>query len=713
MSIPDNSTSGCKRKYNYDGTDDISESEPSESGSDCSSEDDEGDDDSEGEGGGDIREVPRRLFDLGWKLLAEGEKEKLIKAKSAFEKAIFILLQTDEDLQQLGNKIAKRKNKSDGKVPPGSALVQRSVTDGRFLMCQCKVAISRIYVSFINERPAQYTDDALSLLGDAVLWYPRSVEAHVLTAQLMKYNTCNSYAELEFIENCYKKAANMVLDTPLGNGGNSSATNTSPMSQLQVLSGSTTDSNDPSSSDDMSAADLAASLDMFLLIREKEQCRAAKQQLSLIYLQYYNSINGGKHSKSRLAEASEMLQHCGFTHRLSDSVFSYPLPNSSASELVTTTPGLSKDNNDRAAMKNIACGFDNVLPEIMLAHLRQVFRPEAPYWREHDYDAYVGNHSKTVGYFSYLYPLRERAASNSIEQIIDCVYKQVLAELPAVAECNVAEWWVHSRPFSNGHQFHYDSDETNTSNGCKPQHPIVTSVIYCTEPLQESDGGECPAMGGPTLVTNQTLACNLSKLNGGSGDGGDDGNARLLADKGWLCYPRYNRMVTFNAKYLHGVVPGRNFEYQGKQSSSSAPGPLNNSSSSSSSCSSSSGSSSMNSKNGQKSSRRLTFMIGFWKNICAVDRGVDNAGPGQPFPGADSKFTWPQEMKPSENFPNTPADCEGPECTTEYVTPVSVSPIWQPVAGLSSSSSDGAATAPCTGAGGSAIPSYDKCFQGF
>lgn len=707
---------GAKRKFNYDETDIISESEPSESGSDTGSEDDESDEE------GDVSEVPRRLFDIGWKLLESGDKEKLIKAKSAFEKAIFILLQIDDDLQQLSNKIEKRKNKNDGKVPPGSALVQRTVTNARFLMCQCKVGLSRIYVHYINDRPAQYIEDALALLGEAVLWYPRSVEAHVLTAQLLKYNTCNSYAQLEVIENCYKKAANMVLEVPSNSITSSSSSSTDPMAQLQVLSGGGSSSGITAAgaADELSDADLSASLDLFLLIREKEQCRTAKQQLSLIYLQYYNGINGGKHSKSRLAEAAEMLQQCGFSHRLSDAVFSYPLSTSTSAALTTPATLPSKD---------MVCGFDNVLPESMLSHLRHVFRPQAPYWKEHDYDAYVGNHSKSVGYFSYLYPLGQRPASNSIEQIIDKIYKQVSAELPVVAaECTVAEWWVHSRPFSNGHQFHYDSDETNTSNGGKPQHPIVTSVIYCTEPEQETvRSGEFVSMGGPTLVTNQTLECNLAELNGTAvGE-----KARLLADKGWLCHPQYNRMVTFDARYLHGVIPGRSFEYNSKHSSASRSTAGSNdntaidgsTSSSSNSHISSSSTRSTSSAEDKGSDRRLTFMVGFWRKICAVDRGANNPGPGQPFPSDGSTYTWPQEMKLSPEFA-TVDGCDGPETESafEYVSPVTISPIWQsvvqpsvaengtPTANTSNSSS---VSTSCVGSASAGMPSYDKCFQGF
>jgi hypothetical protein len=42
----------------------------------------------------------------------------------------------------------------------------------------------------------------------------------------------------------------------------------------------------------------------------------------------------------------------------------------------------------------------------------------------------------------------------------------------------LAEWWVHSRPHSNGHQLHFDSDETRIMGGRTPQHPLVSTVLY-------------------------------------------------------------------------------------------------------------------------------------------------------------------------------------------------------------------------------------------
>lgn len=55
-----------------------------------------------------------------------------------------------------------------------------------------------------------------------------------------------------------------------------------------------------------------------------------------------------------------------------------------------------------------------------------------------------------------------------------------------------------------------------------------------------------------------------------------------LARKGWLCHGRENRVCFFDAKRLHGVVPGRGVPPEAKGE-------------------------------GEEKRRRITFMVGFWK----------------------------------------------------------------------------------------------------
>jgi hypothetical protein len=218
---------------------------------------------------------------------------------------------------------------------------------------------------------------------------------------------------------------------------------------------------------------------------------------------------------------------------------------------------------------------------------------------------------------------------------------------------------VHSRPHSNGHQLHFDSDETRIMSGRAPAHPIVSSVLYLNDHI-----------GGPTVVTNQRLA-------------------GPLATEGYMVLPKLNRMVMFDAQYLHGVIPGRGLN----------PLPHQN-------------------------ERRLTFMVGFWKEIAAKDRGLDTAGPGQPFPDlARTKYTWPKEMSVAalESAGAAPAKAGGTvftrvgetaEAVMEPVVPLHLQNIWEPVetdvTGVDTGS--GLKKVPTTVAD---TPHYSTCFQGF
>lgn len=93
-------------------------------------------------------------------------------------------------------------------------------------------------------------------------------------------------------------------------------------------------------------------------------------------------------------------------------------------------------------------------------------------------------------------------------------------------------------------------------------------------------------VGGPTIITNQRAGCSL-------------------ADKGWLVHPKLNRLTTFNASYLHGVLPGRlhpDLKAKGEEN------------------------------------KRITFMVGFWDWI--TPRSFDGRpGASQAFPTEESGYT--------------------------------------------------------------------------
>jgi hypothetical protein len=173
-----------------------------------------------------------------------------------------------------------------------------------------------------------------------------------------------------------------------------------------------------------------------------------------------------------------------------------------------------------------------------------------------------------------------------------------------------------------------------------------------------------------------------------------------LATHGFMFHPKENRLVAFDSKYLHGipllsfshslsfffslllclsdddatgVIPGRGV----------CPGP--------------------------PESRRVTFMVGFWRHIQAKTREGEEAGPGQPFPALHgSRYTWQHEV--SELEPSHESDTVSPQQAIEFVPPIPVPKIWQPVHPQTQTTSGGGEHTQATL---TSSPPYNSCFQGF
>ena len=172
--------------------------------------------------------------------------------------------------------------------------------------------------------------------------------------------------------------------------------------------------------------------------------------------------------------------------------------------------------------------WDGLLPPAALAALRSSFADGAAYYAENDYG------SPSVGFFSF------RVALPTSLGVVRHVHEAVAAEFPEVEKATHAEFWAHRRRHGHGHELHYDS-VPGLRPGDAPRHPLVSTVL-CV------DG----AAGGPTLVTDQTFGSAASRC--------------------WAAAPRANRLLAFDGRALHGVLPG----------AGSAPG------------------------------RRVTFMVNFW-----------------------------------------------------------------------------------------------------
>ncbi len=252
----------------------------------------------------------------------------------------------------------------------------------------------------------------------------------------------------------------------------------------------------------------------------------------------------------------------------------------------------------------------------MIPRLRNFFSPNALFWKYHNY-----NEFESTGYFSYLYDL-ETVPTNLVEQVAQSIFTFIKSKFPEKAKrIKKAEWWAHCRPHNMGHQMHYDSE--NEGKGFV-RHPIFSTVLYLSE--------DCH-VGGPTFITNQLLS------------------SSNLADKGWLIFPKENRMALFNASYLHGVIPGKGVTPNSK-------------------------------------SRRITFMIGFWDDIDAI-KGPSHGASRE----LSQKEEWLQEIECLHSEPIIPND------SINQVDAFPVGEVWLHNDGSSLDST--------------ILPPYEHCFQGF
>mmetsp|Transcript_25399 Transcript_25399/g.53113 ORF Transcript_25399/g.53113 Transcript_25399/m.53113 type:complete len:443 (-) Transcript_25399:2-1330(-) len=335
----------------------------------------------------------------------------------------------------------------------------------------------------------------------------------------------------------------------------------------------------------------------------------------------------------RCKKAKKGLASMGFTCRLAEQVLDYPCEGDDDSS-ENDDDSASSNNKIKEKRKSLCQIVDGFLSQTELERLRMVFgSPTASYWNDHNYAV-----EPPSPYFSYVIPLEEVRPTEENEMkrfgfIGHLVQKMMSCPLlnenfPKLqSKANFVELWAHNRPHASGHQMHFDSDDEGRGG---IRNPIISTIIYITA---EGATKKVNATGGPSLVTNQKLS-----------------DIRL-ASKGWMAHPKQKRLVAFDGRYLHGVVPGKGFQ-QG---------------------------------------RRVTLMLAFWENI----KIREGHGPGSARPFPDNNLPeWAQHLV-------APFDEDGDNYGSCVETaPVKLDRIYETL--------DGKARKRGTG-----MPTYDEVFQGF
>jgi hypothetical protein len=242
--------------------------------------------------------------------------------------------------------------------------------------------------------------------------------------------------------------------------------------------------------------------------------------------------------------------------------------------------------------------------------------PNSSYWTSHGYQV-----EPPSPYFSYLIHLDSVEKFGCLGQLVRRL-QSFLAETwkLALRQAVACELWAHNRPHATGHQFHFDSDNEGIDGVIR--NPICSCILYLSE----------ESVGGPSVITNQRLA------------------SHSPADKGWASQPRKGRLVAFDGKVLHGVVPGK-----GVPSATSR--------------------------------RRATVMLAFWRRIRVRDE--KGFGAARPFPTQES---WAQQLcwtTAEEKRKPTPVP----------VRPITLPRVYETVGGKAWTRSMG-------------FPDYEQVFQG-
>lgn len=334
-------------------------------------------------------------------------------------------------------------------------------------------------------------------------------------------------------------------------------------------------------------------------------------------------------------KAKKGLKSIGFTCRLAKQVLDYPCEDDGSID----DHAVSISSNEKKEKRKPPCQIvDGFLSQSELKRLRSVFAsPTASYWTDHNYAV-----EPPSPYFSYVIPLEQLTSTEEeaegkfgflgdlIQKMMSC--PQLNEKFPKLqSKATVVEFWAHNRPHASGHQMHFDSDDEGRGG---IRNPIISTILYLTAE-NKSDGENDKVTGGPSLVTNQKLT-----------------DIRL-ATQGWMAHPKSQRLVAFDGRYLHGVVPGKGFQ----------------------------------------TGRRVTLMMAFWEDI-QVRKGI---GPGsaRPFPN-DNLSEWASQLVAPLRQVD---DCSGYETCVE-TEPIKLDVIYETLDGKAWKRGRG-------------MPSYDQVFQGF
>lgn len=336
-----------------------------------------------------------------------------------------------------------------------------------------------------------------------------------------------------------------------------------------------------------------------------EEYASAGEKLALLLCQ-----------SGRANEAKGILLSLGFICRLSTSVLDYPAVEQEAHHAGAAI-------RDFKATECPCIIIDNFLASNTMEYLKRNFEDlTASYWSDNAYQV-----EPPSPYFSFALPIDDALSNygflgSLISQIYNCVLLRT--KFSGLSDAKYVELWAHNRPHASGHQMHFDSDDEGRGG---VRNPVMSTIVYVTA-----------GSGGPSLITSQAFGdCHL-------------------AQKGWLCHPKEKRLVAFDGKYLHGVIPGKKISTSG---------------------------------------RRVTLMLAFWTDIDI--RQENGLGSSRPFP---THKPWAKKLLQECIYSDRSDDVGTRDLAEATPIPILVPCVYETLDGKPWSKRMG-------------MPSYDQVFQCF
>lgn len=284
------------------------------------------------------------------------------------------IVSSDSDLQGWSKII-------DRNETPGGT-VERSSVDKRYILSLLCINMGRM--EELRQSGGVYV---IKLYSEAMRWHPDSLEAGYRLGVWLRH-TVTSQEELDEVQRLWLQAHEASSTYSFFRRGRYTGSSSVPY----------------------------GSFNRMIQSREKKIMKELTDMLILHFCQ-----------QDELSAAKGYLKTLRYQYKLSQAVLCYDTSGLSS----VRKPLKMAQGNPETSVCSYAGGVDSAVPACVLRRLQYVFRPDSPFWAEHNYD-FFSNASRSVGYFSYLFPFRDFEPANVVEQAVSQLYDTIYGKFPEI-----------------------------------------------------------------------------------------------------------------------------------------------------------------------------------------------------------------------------------------------------------------------------------------